>query len=124
MLDRVLFESGGDAITREGMEVLNKGGAALTGVRDRQIHISGHTDNLQIGSSLRGRFKTNWALSTNVVRYLVDQTDVVPQLLTAVGHAYTRPVVSNDSEEGRTQNRRIEIALYPKDLGSLDHLKG
>jgi len=123
VLDRVLFESGSDAITQEGMDVLNKVGAALKGVRDRQIHISGHTDNMQIGPSLRGRFKTNWELSTaratSVVRYLVDHADVAPQLLMAGGHAYTRPVASNDSEEGRTQNRRIEIALYPKDLQSL-----
>lgn len=123
VLDRVLFESGSDAITPEGMDVLNEVGAALKDVRDRQIHISGHTDNMQIGPSLRGRFKTNWELSTaratSVVRYLVDHADIAPQLLTAVGHAYTRPVASNDSEDGRTQNRRIEITLYPKDLKSL-----
>lgn len=123
VVDRVLFESGSDAITPEGRDVLNRVGAALKDVRDRQIHISGHTDNVQIGPSLRGRFKTNWELSTaratSVVRYLVDHADVVPQLLTAVGHAYTKPVADNDSEEGRSRNRRIEIILYPKDLKNI-----
>ena len=123
VLDRVLFESGSDAITPEGMEVLNEVGAALKDVRDRQIHISGHTDNIQIGPSLRGRFRTNWELSTaratSVVRYLVDHADIAPELLTAVGHAYTQPVADNDSEEGRSRNRRIEIVLYPKDLKSI-----
>ena len=39
--------------------------------------------------------------------------------VTAVGYADTRPLVANDTEEGRTANRRIEIALYPKDLSEI-----
>lgn len=120
VVDQVLFESGRDGITAEGMEVLHRVGAALHDVRDRQIHISGHTDNVQIGPGLKGRFKTNWELSTaratSVVRYLIDHANIAPHSLTAVGHAYTRPVADNESEEGRSQNRRIEIMLYPQVL--------
>jgi len=120
VVDQVLFESGSDGITDQGKNVLRTVGAAIKDVRDRQIYISGHTDNVQIGPSLRGRFTTNWELSTaratSVVRYLVDHVGIAPHRLTAVGHAYTRPVVENDSEEGRSKNRRIEITLYPKDL--------
>jgi len=123
VVDQVLFGSGSDEITDQGKKVLHVVGAALKDVRDRQIHVSGHTDNVQIGPSLRVRFKTNWELSTaratSVVRYLVDHAGIVPQRLTAVGHAYTRPVVENDSEEGRSKNRRIEITLYPKDLKNI-----
>ncbi len=123
MVDRVLFESGSDRITTEGMGVLNKVGAALKEVRNRQIRVSGHTDNVQIGPSLKSQFKTNWELSTaratSVVRYLVDHAALDPHLLTAVGHAYTQPVAANDTEEGRARNRRIEIGLYPKDLTSI-----
>src|SRR5437016_560192 len=39
--------------------------------------------------------------------------------LSAVGYADTRPLAGNDTEEGRTANRRIEIALYPKDLSEI-----
>jgi len=120
VVDRVLFESGSDAITAEGMDLLNGVGAVLKNVRDKRILISGHTDNIQIGPSLRGRFKTNWELSTaratSVVRYLVDHAGIAPQLLTAVGHAYTKPVAKNDSEEGRSRNRRIEVTLFPTDF--------
>ncbi|MDH5625328.1 MAG: flagellar motor protein MotB [Nitrospira sp.] len=120
MVDRVLFESGSDRITAEGMEVLHKVGAVLREARGKRILVSGHTDNVQIGPSLRGRFKTNWELSTSratsVVRYLVDHAGIAPQSLTAAGHAYTKPVADNESEKGRSQNRRIEIMLYPKDL--------
>lgn len=120
MVDRVLFESGSDRISPEGMEVLYKVSAVLRDARDKRIVVSGHTDNIQIGPSLRSRFKTNWELSTaratSVVRYLVDHANIAPHSLTAVGHAYTKPVADNDSEQGRSQNRRIEIILYPKDL--------
>jgi len=123
VVDQVLFESGSDGITAEGQEVLRKVGSVLKEVQDRQIHISGHTDNIQIGPSLRGHFQTNWELSTaratSVVRYLVDHAGIAPWRLTAIGHAYTRPVAENDSEEGRSKNRRIEITLYPKDLKGL-----
>ena len=123
VVDRVLFESGSDTITPEGMNLLNEVGAVLRDVTDRRIRINGHTDNVQIGPKLRDRFKTNWELSTaratSVVRYLVDHAGIAPALLTAAGHAYTQPVADNDSEEGRSQNRRIEIVLYPKDLKSI-----
>jgi chemotaxis protein MotB len=39
--------------------------------------------------------------------------------LEAVGFADTRPVASNDTVDGRTENRRIEIVLYPKDLSQV-----
>lgn len=120
MVDRVLFESGSDQITAEGMEVLYEVSAVLRDASDKRILISGHTDNVQIGPSLRSRFKTNWELSTaraaSVVRYLVDHGGIAPRSLTAVGHAYTRPVADNESEVGRSHNRRIEIMLYPKEL--------
>ncbi|TKB32641.1 MAG: chemotaxis protein MotB, partial [Nitrospira sp.] len=73
-----------------------------------------------ISSKLQDRFKTNWELSTaratTVVRYLIDQGTVDRQYLSAVGYADTHPIAANDSEEGRSSNRRIEIVLYPKDL--------
>lgn len=100
--------------------MLYKVSAVLRDASDKRILVSGHTDNVPIGPSLRGRFKTNWELSTaratSVVRYLVDHGGIAPRSLTAVGHAYTKPVVDNESEEGRSHNRRIEIMLYPKDL--------
>jgi chemotaxis protein MotB len=44
---------------------------------------------------------------------------VQPQTLSAAGYADTHPIASNDSEEGRSSNRRIEIVLYPKDLSQI-----
>jgi chemotaxis protein MotB len=128
MVDRVLFDSGQAQVKPAGMKVLKQVGDVLNQVSDKQIRIEGHTDNVPISSKLQDRFKTNWELSTaratTVVRYLIDQGGVDRQYLSAVGYADTHPLASNDSEEGRSSNRRIEIVLYPKDLkhiaGQLD----
>ena len=120
MVDRVLFDSGQAQVTPAGMKVLKQVGDVLNQVSDKQIRIEGHTDNVPISSKLQDRFKTNWELSTaratTVVRYLIDQGGVDRQYLSAVGYADTHPHASNDSEEGRSSNRRIAIVLYPKDL--------
>jgi len=120
MVDRVLFDSGQAQVKPAGMKVLKQVGDVLNQVSDKQIRIEGHTDNVPISSKLQDRFKTNWELSTAratiVVRYLIDQGGVDRQYLSAVGYADTHPLASNDSEEGRSSNRRIEIVLYPKDL--------
>jgi chemotaxis protein MotB len=120
MVDRVLFDSGQAQVKPAGMKVLKQVGDVLNQISDKQIRIEGHTDNVPISSKLQDRFKTNWELSTaratTVVRYLIDQGGVDRQYLSAVGYADTHPLASNDSEEGRSSNRRIEIVLYPKDL--------
>jgi chemotaxis protein MotB len=120
MVDRVLFDSGQAQVKPAGIKVLKQVGDVLGKITDKQIRIEGHTDNVPISSKLQDRFKTNWELSasraTTVVRYLIDQGGVDRQYLSAVGYADTHPLASNDSEEGRSSNRRIEIVLYPKDL--------
>ncbi len=120
MVDRVLFDSGQAQVKPAGVKVLKQVSDVLKTVTDKQIRIEGHTDNVPISVKLQGRFKTNWELSTaratTVVRFLIDQGSVDPQYLSAVGYADTHPLASNDTEEGRSSNRRIEIVLYPKDL--------
>ena len=120
MVDRVLFDSGQAQVKPAGLKVLQQVGDILSKVSDKQIRIEGHTDNVPISTKLQSRFKTNWELSTaratTVVRHLIEKGGVDRQHLSAVGYAETHPVASNDSEEGRASNRRIEIVLYPKDL--------
>ena len=120
MVDRVLFDSGQAQVKPAGLKVLQQVGDILSKVSDKQIRIEGHTDNVPISTKLQSRFKSNWELSTaratTVVRHLIEKGGVDRQHLSAVGYAETHPVASNDSEEGRASNRRIEIVLYPKDL--------
>ena len=123
VVDRILFDSGSAKIKPEGIKVMKTVGEVLKKVTDKQIRIDGHTDNVPISARLKERFPSNWELSTSratsVVRYLVDEAGIAPEVLTAAGHADTQPVAANDTEDGRMHNRRIEIALYPRDLADL-----
>jgi len=123
MVDRILFDSGSTKIKPAGLKALKQVGDVLKKASDKQVRIEGHTDNVPIGVGLRDRFPSNWELSTaratSVVRYLIDGGGLAPNMLAAVGYGDTKPVASNDSDEGRTANRRIEIVLYPKELGNV-----
>jgi chemotaxis protein MotB len=115
MVDEILFDSGEAALKPGGIEVLKKLGAVLAKVKDRPIEVQGHTDNVPIRGLLAKRFPTNWELSaaraTNVARFLQDQAALDPTRLSATAYAEYKPRASNDTEEGRRANRRIEILL-------------
>jgi chemotaxis protein MotB len=119
MVEKILFDSGSAEIKPNGKKVLDRVAAVLKQVTDKQIRIEGHTDNVPIGPKIIDKFPTNWELSTaratTVTRYLQDG-GIDPQLLSACGYSENRPVASNDTEEGRSKNRRIEIVLIPKDF--------
>ena len=116
-VDKILFDTGSAEINQRGKEVLLTIAGSLKENENQNIVVEGHTDNVPIGMVLRDRFPTNWELSTArataVVRFLQDNGGLNPERLTASGYSYYRPVASNDTEEGRSQNRRIEIVLTP-----------
>ena len=117
MVDEILFDSGETVIKPAGLDVLRRVGAVLKKAPDRRIEVQGHTDNVPIAGQLAKRYPTNWELSaaraTNVARFLQDEAKIDPALLSAVGLSEYRPRASNDSEDGRRRNRRIEILLGP-----------
>ncbi len=121
MVDRILFPSGEATITPAGLRVLRRVGNVLKTTQGKIIRVEGHTDNVVISSRLKGTFPTNWELSTarasNVVRFLQDSVGMDPQRLQAVGLSEYHPVASNATVSGRSQNRRIEIALLPMETG-------
>ena len=123
MVDRVLFDSGQAHVKTAGLKVLKQVSDVLKKVTDKQIRIEGHTDNVPIGARIKERFPTNWELSTaratSVVRFLIEEGGVDRSSLSAVGYSDTKPVATNETEEGRQSNRRIEIVLYPKDLSEI-----
>lgn len=117
MVERILFDSGSAEIKAEGIKVLKRLGEILSKVEEKEIRVEGHTDNVPIGGRLALKFPTNWELSvaraTNVVKFLTEHAGVDKSLLSAAGYSMHRPVASNDTVEGRAQNRRIEIVLLP-----------
>ena len=86
-------------------------------IKDCKIHVSGHTDNVPIAPHNRYKYPSNWELSAAraaaVVRFLIDQSDLAPENLEAVGHSFFKPIAANDTPENRAQNRRVEIVIVP-----------
>lgn len=113
LADNILFDSGKAELKEEGQAALTEVASVLASIPDREFQIAGHTDNVAIKTR---RFPSNWELSTaravTVARYLAEQ-GVQVNRLSAAGYAETQPVSSNDTPEGRQQNRRIEIVLMP-----------
>ena len=116
-VDKILFDSGSVNVKAEGQEVLLRLAESFKDHENQMIVVQGHTDDVKIGGALRDRYPTNWELSaaraTAVVRFLQERGEVGPQRLTASGFSFYKPVASNETEEGRKQNRRIEIMLIP-----------
>jgi chemotaxis protein MotB len=115
MVDEVLFDSGEAKLKPAGVEVLRKVGAVLKKTSNRHIEVQGHTDNVPIRGVLTKTFATNWELSaaraTNVARFLQDEAQVDPAMLSASAFSEYQPRSTNDTEDGRRSNRRIEILL-------------
>ncbi len=117
-VDKILFDSGSVMIKDKGKEVLLSLADSFKDNPAQSIIVEGHTDDMQIGPALQQRFPTNWELSTArataVVRFLQEKGNIAPERLTASGFSFYKPVAANDSEEGRKQNRRIEIIMVPE----------
>lgn len=114
----IFFDEGSDVIKSEGIKALDNIAITLATVKDRMIRVEGYTDNMPITPGFQWKFPSNWELSTaragSVVRYLVGK-GVKPEMLKAAGYSKYNPVASNDTPEGRAQNRRIVIELVQMD---------
>jgi len=116
-VDKILFDSGSVRVNEKGQELLLDFAQSFRQNGSQNIVVEGHTDNVMVGSALKYRFPTNWELSTArataVVRFLHEKAGLEPERLSAVGYSYYQPLAPNDTEENRSENRRIEILLVP-----------
>jgi chemotaxis protein MotB len=121
----VLFDSGQDKLKADGVKILLQVAEVIGKDPDlskRLFQVAGHTDSKPL---VGGVFKDNWGLSTmrarSVVLLLTSPPDkkgeggggLNPSNWSAAGYADTDPVASNDTEEGRKKNRRVELVLQP-----------
>ena len=133
----VLFASGDDKLRPEGVKVLDAVAEVVRNDKQlaaRYFQVAGHTDNKPLKG---GRFGDNWGLSTmrarQVLIYLIAPMPPTapadpkakpakekegggglnPERLHAAGYGDTDPVVKNESDDGRQQNRRVELVLMP-----------
>lgn len=112
--DNVIFDSGKADIKEQAFEIL--GGISIILLNHQEeldgIRIEGHTDNVPIRNA---RFPSNWELSTSravqVLRYFIEEKDLDPRKLSAVGYGEFHPIEPNETEAGRTINRRVDILI-------------
>jgi chemotaxis protein MotB len=109
----VLFPAGSAELTPAGRSAVRDLVGRIEG-RDERVEVQGHTDDQAITGALAQRYPTNWELAgaraASVVRVL-EEAGVEPRRLSAVSFGASRPLASNESAEGRAQNRRIEVRL-------------
>ncbi len=113
--DKMLFKSGSSKINSQAEEVLGKIAVIINDHDQLDIIVEGHTDNVPIENACT---TDNWDLSakraTSVVRFLEQEHYVDPTRMTAAGRSEYIPKADNDSETGRSINRRTEIVITPK----------
>ena len=111
VVDKFFFETASAELKDGSWDILDKISLALN-KSNTMIRIEGHTDNLPMSN---GRFPSNWELSAsraiNVAKYFIEKHNIQPGRIATTGYSSYRPVASNDTPEGRSKNRRVDIVI-------------
>lgn len=106
-----LFPSGGDEIAPETYGSIEKIAKSITRIPN-PVRLEGHTDAVPIHNS---RFRSNWELSAArsiaLLEIVATRFGVSREKISIAGYAETAPVAGNDTEEGRSRNRRVDIVI-------------
>lgn len=111
--DRLLFPTAAAELTEEG-EALIQRLVEVIQRHDGEVAVEGHTDSRPIQTN---EFPSNWVLSSAraiAIVHALERSGVESQRLRAVGLADTRPLGSNETVEGRAQNRRVEVIIHAR----------
>lgn len=110
----VLFESGSADIIGGSQTIADEISNLLVSDPPRMIFIEGHTDNIPAGTK---EYPTNWELSSaraiNFMKILLENDKLDPEKFSATGYSEYHPIATNDTPEGRTENRRVEVLISP-----------
>jgi chemotaxis protein MotB len=113
------YESGSATLMPSALPVLGKIAAILL-PRSEFIRVEGHTDKVPIHNSA---FGSNWELSTaraaNMIELLITTFGFAPNRLSAAGYAEYHPIATNDTAQGRAENRRVDIVVLNPALWGL-----
>lgn len=109
--DKTYYDSGSADMRPETKALLDVVAGQLRKLRNNVL-VQGNTDNVPIATAA---YPTNWELSaaraTGVTRYLVEHEGIAPTRIAFAGYGQFRPRVANDTEDHRTQNRRVDILI-------------
>jgi chemotaxis protein MotB len=105
------FDSGSASIRPGSLNAISRLADVLKS-RPENLRIEGHTDNVPIHTA---RFANNWDLSTaratELIQLLITDYGIPPSHLSAAGYGEFHPVATNDTPEGRAQNRRLDVVI-------------
>jgi chemotaxis protein MotB len=109
--EAAFFPSGGDGIVPGSLGSIQKVSGVLQGLPN-PVRLEGHTDSVPIHTP---RFRNNWELSAArsiaMLDVLSGKFHVAAERFSVAGYADTAPVASNETEEGRARNRRVDIVI-------------
>ena len=112
--DSALFDSGKADIKNEYLVLGDEITALLTFDKPRHISVAGHTDNVPMNNA---EFASNWELSVmravNFLKLIVKNELIDPGLFSVKGYGEFHPIASNETVEGRSKNRRVEVLIQP-----------
>ncbi len=112
---QLLFPSGGWEMSNEAKTSIAKIASILAPHQKNKINVNGYTDSTPIGPELAKQGVTSNVIlsqkrADNVMQYMISQ-GVKPDLVAAHGFGEENPVASNDTAEGKAQNRRVELTI-------------
>lgn len=109
--EKSFFPSGADAIYPSAFESMSKVAVVIRDLPN-PVLLEGHTDSVPIHNQ---RFRSNWDLSAArsiaVLQLFETRFGIAPQRFAIAGYADNLPVAGNDSDEGRSKNRRVDIVI-------------
>jgi outer membrane protein OmpA-like peptidoglycan-associated protein len=105
------FTSGRSEIEPRHQDLIDKLERALAEFPETPVVIEGHTDSYGVDSD---NLALSIARAEAVAAWLLANTPISPIHLTALGYGETRPIANNETDEGRSRNRRIDVVLYPQ----------
>lgn len=110
----LLFDSAMPDVRKDAMVFMDKVGNILKNYASNMIEITGHTDSVPLLDD--PKYDDNWDLSSarakSVMMYLVNKKGLDIEKMKAAGRGEYEPIASNETNEGRAQNRRVEIKIY------------
>ena len=104
------FDVGKSTIEPQNFAILSKLQQAIRLFPDCAIGIEGHTDS-HGGDDMNLRLSQ--ARAEAVRQYLLANMSLSPAKITASGYGEARPIASNETADGRTRNRRIDVVIHP-----------
>jgi chemotaxis protein MotB len=114
--NEVLFAPAEAAIQEQGAELLTKIiGVLISEFEGLSLRVEGHTDNVPIGEAIQEQFPSNWHLSAAraaAAAVLIEEVGWPdPDSIEVIGRGQSQPIASNETEEGKARNRRIDLVI-------------